>query len=246
MELLHTADGVRLAACRWPAPTNQGTTVVIAHGFTGTRLQPHLVAIAEQLAANGFDVLSYDARGHGDSEGVCTLGNLERLDVAAAADAAAVDADRVVLLGTSMGAIAVLAHAAQSNALTGIVTVSSPARWRLPRTARGMLAAAVTQTPPGRLLAQRLMKVRLAPRWSRTDEPVDLIGRVRAPVAIVHGRSDHFIPLTEAHLLYESAPEPRRLELVPDMGHAFDAVGLLPVCDAVAWAARAAAIPSVA
>ena len=39
--------------------------------------------------------------------------------------------DDVVVVGASMGAIAALAHAAENTTLAGVVTVSSPARWKL-------------------------------------------------------------------------------------------------------------------
>ena len=42
--------------------------------------------------------------------------------------------DRVVLVGTSMGAIAALRYAATDPELAGVVAVSCPAAWRLPAT----------------------------------------------------------------------------------------------------------------
>jgi hypothetical protein len=63
-----------------------------------------------------------------------------------------------------------------------------------------------------------------------------LAARIAAPLAIVHGTGDRFIAPTEAPRLFARASEPRRLDLVRGMGHAFDAVGLPSICAAVDWA----------
>ena len=149
---LETSDGVAIAAHRRPvgaAPS--GTTVVIAHGFAATGTEARVTAVADALADRGHAVLTFDSRGHGASGGEATLGNLEALDIAAVVDASG--SDRVVLVGASMGAIGVLRYTAEASRTTevaGVVTVSCPARWRLPRNARGLLSALMTQTPFGR------------------------------------------------------------------------------------------------
>ena len=79
--------------------------------------------------ADGFDVVSYDARGHGRSTGESTLGDLEQHDVAAAVALARTRSSDVVLVGASMGAIAALRYAATDPELRGVVAVSCPARW---------------------------------------------------------------------------------------------------------------------
>jgi len=89
--VLRTEDGLDLPVRWWYAETPRAT-VVLVHGFTASKDHPDVVAVAEHLRATGFDVVSYDARGHGASAGESTLGDLERHDVAAAQLA---DADRV-------------------------------------------------------------------------------------------------------------------------------------------------------
>jgi fermentation-respiration switch protein FrsA (DUF1100 family) len=63
---------------------------------------------------------------------------------------------------------------------------------------------------------------------------------VAQPVAVVHGLADRFLPSTAATTLFGAAPEPRRLDLVPGMGHGFCAAALDPIEAAVAWVARTA------
>lgn len=232
---IRTSDAIDLQARLWPASDAVRGAVVLVHGFSAGKDEPSVVAVAEHLAALGFDVVGYDGRGHGGSGGRCTLGDRERHDVAAAVEVARARSSRVVLVGASMGAIAVLRHAAADPQVSGVVTVSSPARWRLPRTARSLLAAGLTQTWPGRWLAARHLDVRLAKGWSRPEPPVTLAARLAVPLAVVHGARDRFIPPAEGRMLARAAGGPCRLSLVPRMGHAFEPRALDAIADGVEW-----------
>lgn len=240
-----TGDGVRLAVRRWHPEAHEGTAVVAVHGFGATKDSPTVGRVAEALRADGHQVLSYTARGHGESDGLCTLGDLERHDVEAAVLLARRSADRVVLVGASMGAIAVLRHAA-AQAPEGVVTVSSPAEWNLPRTVQSAGAAVLTQTRFGRWAARRALRVRLATHWSDAVPPIDLARDIDAPLAIIHGHDDAFIKSAEAHKLYAAAPDPRRIELVDGMGHAYVAESVPVIRECVRWAlsSRAPAEPA--
>lgn len=242
--VLVTEDGLSLPV-RWWYAAPPRATVVLVHGFTASKDHPDVVAVAEHLQGAGFDVVSYDARGHGGSGGESTLGDLERHDVAAAVTAALLRDRPVVLLGASMGAVAVLRSAAETTGYAGVVTVSAPAKWEVPRTLRSLLAVGLTQTAPGRRLTARRLGARVARRWTWPDPPVSLIGKIDAPVAIIHGGRDRFILPRAATELYAMASEPRRLEVVPGMGHAFDAIGTATIENAIDWVlSRAEAQPA--
>jgi alpha-beta hydrolase superfamily lysophospholipase len=244
---LVTADGVRLAARWWEPASANGDVVVVVHGFAAHKDQPAVEQVATRLVAAGHAVLTYDSRGHGESEGLCTLGELERLDVDAAVCAAAGHADRVVVVGTSMGGVAVLNHMAAATedvadrmGARGAVVVATPARWQVPRTWRGAASVMLTQTGAGRAVAARRFRTRVAVRPGRGDPPVERIGLVGRPVAVVHGLADRFLPPAAATALFTAAHEPRRLDLVPDMGHGFCAAAIGPIESAVAWVMRTA------
>jgi pimeloyl-ACP methyl ester carboxylesterase len=231
---LTTADGIELNARWWDASHPRGTAVVLAHGFTGSKDDPALGAVADALRSEGHHVLAYDARGHHGSGGLCTLGDLERHDVAAAVAVARGRAERVVTIGASMGAIAVLRHAVTDPGLAGVVSVSSPALWRLPGNLRTLFATGLTRTAVGRRLAARRWNVHVSDRWDHPDPPRCLAARVSVPMAVIHGRRDRFVPPSEAALLAGAAPN-ARLILVPGMGHAFDRAAVPAVVAAVGW-----------
>lgn len=243
---LTTADGVVLAARRYPASGRRRSAVVLVHGFTGSKDQSEVVAVAEALASAGHEVISYDARGHHDSGGTCTLGDTEWLDVAAATDLARELDQRVVTVGASMGGVAVLRHATHDRSLAGAVTVSSPATWHLPRNLRALFSTFLTRTRPGRLFAERRLGVRIDSVWSNPPPPVDVAGRVRIPLAVIHGEADQMIPPEAAATLAGASAGTTRLDVVPGMGHAFDPLGIVTILDAVDWALtdQAARIPT--
>ena len=76
--------------------------------------------------------------------------------------------------------------------------------------------------------------------------------------AVVHGTGDRFMPASEAEILHASggatdsgpaggaARAGRRLDLVPDMGHAFCTRGLDAVTEAVAWCLAQDRVPQAA
>jgi pimeloyl-ACP methyl ester carboxylesterase len=230
---LVTRDGVTLVADvlrQADAPA----AVVVAHGLAAERTDANVLGVARAVHDAGFAVVTFDGRGHGSSSGTCTLGDSERHDVAAAVAAARELADDVIVVGASMGAIATLRHAAEDPGLAGIVTVSCPARWRL-LSPQAALAALLTRTRQGRRLLRTRSGVRLSPAWDRPPPPVEVVTQVHCPVAVVHGLADRFVPSAEARVLHGAASDPRRLDLVPAMGHAFTAESRAAVVAAVRW-----------
>jgi alpha-beta hydrolase superfamily lysophospholipase len=232
---LTTADGLELAGRRWVTSDSASASVVIVHGFSASAECPNVGSLAAAIGHDGLDVITYDARGHGASPGESTLGDHERHDVAAAVAHARERTPNVVLVGASMGAIAALRYAATDPELAGVVSVSCPSRWRLPRNARGVLAAAMTRTAAGRRLTTRLSGVRIASRWTAPAPPIDLVPQLAMPAVFIHGTADRFIAARDAAELFEAAREPRRLVIVPNMGHAFDPLAVEPVRAAVNW-----------
>ncbi len=233
---LITRDGVSLQG-HWREASSdpRGTAVVIAHGFTASKDNPEVEEFARGLAEAGHDVLTYDSRGHRDSQGLCTLGDSEQFDVEAAVREARRRSSRVVVFGASMGAIAALRYAATDHGLAGAVSLSAPARWRVPRSASALLAILMTRTRLGRYLAARFLRVHIHPQWTNPSPPEVLVSNIKVPLAVVHGQADAFISSGEARRLASAATGPTRLELVPRMGHAFDKLGISSIRRSIDW-----------
>jgi 3-oxoadipate enol-lactonase len=113
---------------------------VLAHGLTATRR--YVVHGSRGLERASHRVLSYDARGHGDSDPAPEPGAYEYSDLVADLEAVIDERelDRVVLVGASMGAATTLAYAlANPDRVAALVQVT-PAHLGLPQTDPGELA----------------------------------------------------------------------------------------------------------
>jgi pimeloyl-ACP methyl ester carboxylesterase len=233
---LVTSDGVALAGRHWPSSGHASAAlVVLVHGLAASKDHPHIEALAERFQTNNFEVLSYDARGHGASSGTYTLGHLEHLDVEAAAEWAMGRGVPLILVGASLGGVAALRYSCDHPELSGVVIVSSPAEWRIPIRVRAVLTAALVRTRPGRWVARRRMGVRISSGWTAPDSPQNLTARVGSPLAVVHGRRDALIPVRRGLEFQLRADSRRYVVLAHDMGHAFDPKGHDAICAAVDW-----------
>jgi uncharacterized protein len=216
-----TEDGVRLAGSLLTEAGGE-VGVVVVHGFNGYRTKTKIRILAEGIARR-FPVLVFDLRGHGQSEGWCTGGELEALDVLAAVEYMRRRGyRRVVTVGASLGGIAVIRAAASENAPDAVVAISTPARWGTSETKAVRRMTWIFTHPLGRTVFRRLFGTRINLEWGNPDPPVEAIERVHVPILLIHGEDDHFFSPHDAEELYEKAPEPKRLKLIPHFGHAED------------------------
>jgi fermentation-respiration switch protein FrsA (DUF1100 family) len=178
-------------------------TVIYFHGNGG-----NINAVGwlgEALSSRGFNVLLFDYRGYGRSEGSVTTERGIYEDADAAYDyivtKRGVRAERVVLYGQSLGttAAADLASRRRCRALileSGLSSASDMAALILPR----------------------------VPVWvhrygQNHFESARKLESVNVPVLVAHGARDRTIPVEQGYKLYASAREPKRLVIVPDAGH---------------------------
>ncbi|MDQ5836280.1 MAG: alpha/beta hydrolase [Acidobacteriota bacterium] len=199
-----TADGVRLYGWLFhPKTLPASATVVYFHGNGGNLSYCDWVGTA--LAARGFDVLLFDYRGYGRSEGEPT----DERGVYADADAAydfvtkerGVPAERVVLYGQSLGTTAAVDVA--SRKACGALVVESGL------SSAGDMAGAIMPWLPH--FARGLTRNKF--------DSVGKLPRVGCPVLVAHGERDRIIPVAQGRKLFEAAPARKRLLIIDDAGH---------------------------
>lgn len=112
--VLRASDGVRIEAAYDPYEGGAVApgAIVLAHGFSGSVDRPALRRAVRVFVQYGA-VITFSFRGHGGSGGHSTVGDLEVLDVAAAAGwARSLGHARVATVGFSMGGSVVVRHGA--------------------------------------------------------------------------------------------------------------------------------------
>lgn len=206
---LITSDGIELAA--WYTPSENGALILVAHGHGDKRSVNQYVMYAQ----NGYGVLAWDFRAHGESGGeMSTLGYNEALDVEAALDFVLQQegVERIGAWGGSMGGVAVLEVASRRVEIEAVVVDSAFS------TLQDEVKLAVTKKaflPFIRFFAERETGVDLD-----LLRPVDRVEELSPrPIMIIQGEADRMIPADSAQRLYEAAGEPKYLWMEAGVKH---------------------------
>lgn len=207
------ADGVTLHGWFLPASAPRIGSVLFLHG-NAQNISTHLASVAWMPAA-GFDVLLFDYRGYGQSEGAPDLAGLH-LDVEAALDllidAPELDTEHVVVFGQSLGgalAVTALAESPNRNRVEALVIEGAFTGYR--DMAREKLADLWLTWP---------LQYPLALTIDGGYRPIESIGALSPmPVLLIHGEADKVVPVRHGHDLFEAARQPKSLWLMPKTGH---------------------------
>lgn len=218
-QTLVTDDGVRLRAAHVPGPGGP-TALVVVHGFNAGIDKPANVTVVRTLATR-FPVLTMDLRGHGRSDGLCTLGDKEVADVDAVVRwARTLGYRRVVTVGFSMGASVVVRHAGLVGGVDAVVEVSGPAFWNYRGTPVMRMLHFGVENRVARLWLTHVMRTRvIPPPWPEPwpESPVEAATNIPpVPFLIVHGTEDGFFPVEHPRALANAAQAGAAARDVPD------------------------------
>jgi uncharacterized protein len=214
-----SGDGVTLRG--WYIPRENSTkTIIVCSGANGSLDAD--VHVAPWLHEAGFNVLLFNWRAHGQSEGeVVTLGFNERYDLIAAVQfAKSQGAERVGVLGFSMGGTVALATAAVYEDINAVVA-DSPFVFVLSAIAGGLIERGV---PEGlSFLLARLFVTTACLRTQLNLFDIDLarwINRVAPrPLLLIFGEQDVIVPQSEVDLICARAGDPKEVWRVPEAAH---------------------------
>jgi hypothetical protein len=195
--MLTSSDGERLIA--WYVPVRGNKPIVIY--FQGNA--EGLSARANRftwLTEDGIGLLALAYRGYGGSTGRPSEQGLIR-DARAAYDfvRARVPAKRIVLFGESLG--------------TGVAVALASER---------EIGALILDAPYTSIAAVGAAHYPFAPvRWLMKDQfhSDERIGRVSAPLLVLHGEQDRIVPIRFGEKLFAMAREPKRMVRFPRGGH---------------------------
>jgi fermentation-respiration switch protein FrsA (DUF1100 family) len=181
--------------------------IVVLHG-AGSRKENH-ADFARAASGYGWAALTFDQRGHGESEDEMSpaafndAGKMARL----LAEADGVDTSRICLRGSSMGGFLAIHAAATTDSIAGAVAICPAAEDGLRRALkRGELEMRADTDSLDAWLAEHDVR-----------DAVELMGA--RPLLLIHARGDETIPYTWSEELYEHAAEPRKLIVLPGGHH---------------------------
>jgi fermentation-respiration switch protein FrsA (DUF1100 family) len=184
--LFPSADGVRLHG--WLIAGRTPTTLLYSHGNAGNIADRVSIArlLVDQL---GVGVFLYDYRGFGMSEGAPSEAGLvsDARGARAALLREGVAADDIVYFGRSLGA-----------AVTVDLALEAPPRGVVLESPFASVRAIADTVVPG---AGRLFRTRF--------DSLAKIGKLHAPLLILHSDVDQTIPYSQGRALFVAAPEPK-------------------------------------
>jgi uncharacterized protein len=202
-----TEDGITLVS--WvirSKPDSTGLWLLICHGNAGNLSEFDRPMHYAGLRRLGLNLLAFDYRGYGESEGSPSEAGLYR-DAQAAyrylGEKQGVTPDRIIVFGHSLGS-AVAVDLASRVPVAGLIV-------------EGALTSAIDR-------GQELYPY-IPVRWiagSRFSS-IEKISNVRAPKLFLHAIGDEVIPPAHGRRLYQAAPPPKTfVELQGGHGDAFD------------------------
>jgi alpha-beta hydrolase superfamily lysophospholipase len=203
----------------WIPPAGEPAPAVIVFHGAGSRKENH-ADFARVALANGFVALTFDNRGHGETEGALGPGvvtDLQRLARFVAARPE-VDERRVAVRGSSMGGLLAIHLAATSDVVAAVIAICPASERMMLESVRPV--AAGKPPPPGSYLESMDVDARSLVAWLEEYEIGDAVERLGSkPLMLIHAKGDEQVPYPHSEELYARAAEPKRLLLLEGGDH---------------------------
>ena len=214
-------DDLTLHGCFLPAPDSQ-EVIIMVHGADQHRADPSIgmLSIASELVEHGYNVLMFDLRGHGESEGnMMSAGYYEKRDLNGAVEyVKGRGFQRIGVLGFSVGAATALMATAENGDIKALVTDSCFADLK------DMMEPEFTKRTrfPKFFLGPLLFLVKIMYGVDfNAVRPVAVVSQIAPrPVFFIHGEDDETVPLEHAYRLHQASHNPQnQLLVVRGAGH---------------------------
>jgi fermentation-respiration switch protein FrsA (DUF1100 family) len=204
----------------WLLTRPESARVIVGlHGYRGRRTD--LLGVAAALWRGGYQVLLFDYRGHGDSDGQrVTLGYAETRDFHAALAwlRRRLPGAWIGVLGYSMGGAVALLGAAGAPDVRAVATDCAFCRQEELIRAEWQRRLRLPSTPAVELAEQLLL--RLHGFRYRDVDPLAVVGRLAPrPLLLIHSAADTIVPVGDAYRLYEAAGEGKELWIIDGVPH---------------------------
>ena len=192
-------------------------TVILFHGYGGEK--SGMLSKAYLLLDAGYNVLLPDFRGAGASGGnTCTIGYKEARDVATCYQYVRSSGEKkIMLLGTSMGAAAVLKYLADGGEQPSAIIIECPFG-TMYQTVTARFKMMHLPTFPGVALLTFWGGVENG-FWAFNYNPAEYAKSVKCPSLLIFGELDDRVSRAEIDAIYNHLPAQKQLCLFPLSGH---------------------------
>lgn len=213
-------DGTPLRG--WYLPAKRAITLIIVNGGAQNRvdLETGTLEMSRDLVERGFNLLLFDLRGRGESEGQgYHLIHSER-DLGGAIDylKQRFPSRSIGLMGFSTGAAAAIIFASQGKiaavisdncfaSITDSLTTKLAADWSVPR----IIVRIIT---PGLFLTARILY-----GYKKID-PISSVADISCPILFIQGDNDDLVPVSDTYRLHKASGNALDdLWIVPNASH---------------------------
>jgi pimeloyl-ACP methyl ester carboxylesterase len=219
-----TRDGIELRGWFIPSTTGEMRTLMMCHGW-GDNKGELLKQTYFLNETGGFNLMYFDFRSHGESDGeITTIGGLETIDFDAAVDWLKANrpdhAKNVGVFGLSMGAAVAVASMPKHAFLKCAVVESPFSDYRTVIKRWGWNHMRVPYYP---IIAITLMILRARVKDPAIDafNPVESAPKISPrPLFVIGGANDRLMTPEDVTKVFNAAREPKQLWIVPDAWHA--------------------------
>lgn len=210
-----TSDGLVIKG--WLFPANSDKSIILLHGWKANRYEP--LPRVKFLVEAGYNVLTYDARACGESEGdLISLGYYESEDLVAAAKFLKEKGiNKIAADGISQGGATIVFASQKTKDIDCIIIESCFDKLRNAVNNRFSSMLFI----PGAIGSALMIPIARNKLMVDVDEiePLKYIGNIHVPIFIVSGEKDTRTAQEETEGMYNHANQPKQLWIVPNAKH---------------------------
>jgi uncharacterized protein len=193
--------------------------IIIAHGFFTSKQAFLLMKLAIDLS-HEFDVIVFDFRGHGLSQGLFYWTSIEYLDLLAVVEFVNRRYAKIGVIGFSLGAATSIITASKTTHIDSILAISTPSEF-------GKIEYRFWNVDIKNELFYNLFGkgrhgkgVRPGPFWLNKEKPLDLVKKMQTPIFYIHGDKDWVVHHRHSEDLYSHTSAFKRLKIIKKGPHA--------------------------
>lgn len=227
---IKNSKGLKLA-CVVHCPYENGRypAIILLHGFTGYKEEPHIEKLAETLAENGFVAVRFDASGSGESDGTFEKDYLMSNyleDIGSVYNYLKsqefVDRERIGIAGHSLGGLLSIVFVSSHPEMKACIPISAPTSLFSANWTRAALERWREVGWFYKEFSKNGSKIKIPYAFFRDSKKynaLDFAEKLHCPLMVVVGSSDKVVKPSDTKQIFDNANQPKELVEVEKAGH---------------------------